>query len=501
MTAPRAAVRAGRLLGRWEGAVAVFRGVPFAAPPVGPLRWRPPRPPSRWDGERPAVEFGPAPLQPLPPRDSIMFHTNFDDRRALVMSEDCLYLNVWTPQPTADGGLPVMVWVQGGGNRYGHGSQDIHNGHRMAGRGIVVVTLNYRLGALGFLAHPELAAEDDLGASGNYGLLDILAALQWVQENAAGFGGDPAQVTVAGNSAGAAHICHLMASPAARGLFRAAIGQSAAGVYRAEGPMPDQPAAVRAGTRYAAGFGGRELAGLRRISGVEFVLTGHFGPVVDGRVLTSDTQQVFAAGRQHRLPLLVGSNSDEGANYTAPGAAAALVERAAGLPPALGFDRVYPTGDPASAARSARLFTCESRFSYPVWRWAKTHHATTGTPIWLYRFTRVPPLPTDLDLAAPPDGLPGYGAFHTAELPYTGDNLDLRAWPWTDADRQLAATIADAWARFVHHGDPNGAALPRWPRFDGTDDSPVLHLGDTIDAAPLDRIAAMHLLDRLPRPL
>ena len=335
----------------------MFHGIPFAAPPVGPLRWRPPQEAPRWDGERRADEFAPAPLQPLPPRNSIMYHTNFDDRRTLVMSEDCLYLNVWTPDPSPSARLPVMVWIHGGGSRYGYGSQDIHNGAKVAGRGVVVVTLNHRLGALGFLAHPSLAAEDELGASGNYGLLDIVAALVWVRENIAALGGDPEKVTVAGNSAGAAHICHLMASELGRGLFRAAIGQSAAGIYRTEGATPSQQAAQQHGLRYAQELGGRDLAALRRMSGVELVLTGHFGPVVDGRVLTRDTQGVFQAGEQQPVPLLAGSNLDEGVNYTRRDAADRLIERSARDDDACRFQRAYPTAEPVQAKRSARLFT------------------------------------------------------------------------------------------------------------------------------------------------
>ncbi|MFD7714111.1 carboxylesterase/lipase family protein, partial [Streptomyces sp. NPDC059786] len=315
MTAPRARTVTGRLLGAWDGSVAVFRGVPFAEPPVGAGRWRPPRRAAGWDGERPADRFAPAPLQPQPPRDSVMYRANFDDRQALVMSEDCLYLNVWTPEPSPAAGLPVMVWIHGGGNRYGYGSQDIHDGAAMAARGLVVVTLNHRLGALGFLAHPGLAAEDDAGASGNYGMLDILAALTWVRENIAAFGGDPDRVTLAGNSAGAAHICHLMASRAARPLFCGAIGQSASGVGRAEGPLPGQEDAQKLGLAYADGFGARDIGALRRVSGAELVVRGHFGPVVDGRLLTEPTDGVFAAGRQHAVPLLLGTNSDEGTVY------------------------------------------------------------------------------------------------------------------------------------------------------------------------------------------
>jgi para-nitrobenzyl esterase len=410
-----------------------------------------------------------------------MWHTNFADRRPLVISEDCLYLNVWTPTPSPSAGLPVMVWIHGGGNRYGHGSQDIHNGATLAARGVVVVTLNHRVGSLGFLAHPELAAEDEFGASGNYGLLDIVAALRWVRRSIAAFGGDPARVAVAGNSAGAAHITHLMAAPGCRGLFRAAIGQSSAGIFRAEGPVPTQEQAQRQGMRFAESFGQRSIAGLRRLSGVELVLTGHFGPVLDGRLLTRDSQDVFLSGQQAPIPLLVGANSDEGATYTRPGVAVPAAED------------VYPPGVPASA----RLFVGESQFNYPVWRWAVTHVATTGAPTWLYRFEHEPPLPAGLDLAAPPDGMARYGAYHTAELPYTADNLAMRDWPWTAADNDLATAMADAWASFVTHLDPGAD----WPAFDGTDNGAAMVFAKDIHVSHARRRTAMRLLDTLPRPL
>ncbi|MEU1511173.1 carboxylesterase family protein [Streptomyces sp. NPDC005811] len=485
----RARTDGGRLAGEWQAGVAVFRGVPFAEPPVGDLRWRPPRRAARWDGERRADAFGPAPLQPQPPRDSIMYHTNFADRRALVMSEDCLYLNVWTPDPAPGAALPVMVWIHGGGNRYGHGGQEIHDGAALAGRGLVVVTLNHRLGALGFLAHPELAAEDDLDATGNYGLLDIVAALTWVRENITAFGGDPDRVTVAGNSAGAAHVCHLMAAPAARTLFRAALGQSASGVGRAEGPLTDRDEAQKQGLRWAEAFGDRDLAGLRRLDGVELVLRGHFGPVVDGRVLTEPTDTVFAAGRQHPVPLLVGSNTDEGSVYT-------TLDVLRRLPVEPGTDEVYPVRDADEARRTARRFTGESRFTYPVWHWATTHRRTA--PTWLYRFTRRPPLPDDLVLAPPRDGLPGYGVHHTAELPYALDTLDCRPWPWTEADRALARTMADTWARFVETADPNGGGLPAWPALTGDE---VMVLGERVALGGVERPDAMRLLADCPRPL
>ena len=492
-------VESGALLGRRTGTVTAFRGIPYAAPPVGPLRWRPPAPALPWEGERPALEPGPAPVQPQPPRNSIMWHTNFADSRALVMSEDCLYLNVWTPDPGGRG-LPVLVFLQGGGNRFGHGGQEIHDGGSMARRGVVVVTLNSRIGALGFLPHPALAAEDDAGASGNYGPLDVVAGLEWVRHNIAAFGGDPDRVTLGGNSAGAAIVNHLMAADAARGLFRAALGQSSAGMHRGEGPMPTQEQAQKEGLRALGPMASLPLEQLRRLPPVSFLLEAHLGMVVDGRLLTRDTQEVFHAGEQAAVPLLAGWNTDEGAIYTPPTAVAALRERVTTGPFATTLAPHFPVGEDDAVA-SARQFTNETRFGGPVWRWARTHVETVAAPCWVYRFDHAPPLPADLDLAAPPDGGPGYGVFHTAELPYTGDNLECRRWPWTDVDHELARVTADAWARFVTDLDPNGAGLPTWPGFDATGDARTLVLGDPVRVERVHRVAALEALDSLPRPL
>jgi len=496
----RASVETGRLVGLEYDSIASFKAIPFAAPPVGPRRWRPPEPAAKWDGERTADCFGPAPVQPQPPRNSIMFHTNFADRRALVMSEDCLTVNVWTPEVSAGARLPVMVWIHGGGNRYGHGSQEIHDGAAMARRGVVVVTLNHRLGALGFLAHPDLAAADREEASGNYGLLDIVAALEWVQRNIVSFGGDPAAVTVAGNSAGAAHITHLMASTHTRSLFRAAIAQSSSGVFRAEGPLKSQEAAQAEGLSYAASFGSPSIGHLRQVSGVELAVKGHFGPVIDGRLLTEPSDDAFLTGRQKTVPLLAGTVKDEGSNYTRQTDAAELRARVAALPDGQRFEAQYPVDD-ANVARSARLWVGESRFVYPVWRWAATHRRTAGAPTWLYRFEHAPPLPADIDLAPPHDGGPGFGVYHTSELLYTSDNLKCRSWPWAEADHQLAATMADTWARFVTDLNPNGAGLPNWPTLDDPDGENVMVFDFRPHVATPERLAALHMLDELPRPL
>jgi para-nitrobenzyl esterase len=494
---PRAVTEHGQLLGDWAGPIAVFRGIPFAAPPVGPGRWRPPAAPAAWRGVRRATEFGPAPVQPQPRRDSVMFHANFADRRALVMSEDCLYLNVWTPDPVFSAGLPVLVWLHGGGNRFGYGSQDIHDGRNLASRGIIVVTLNYRLGALGFLAHPELCREDPAGAGGNWALLDIMAALRWVQVNIGSFGGNPAQVTLAGNSAGAAFACHLMAVPAARGLFARVIGQSSSGLCRPDGPVQSLEEAAAAGEAFGRSAGAAGLAALRAMSAVELSVGGHFGPVVDGALLVQDTQRAFAQGAQAPVPLLVGSNADEGSIYTPPGAAAELAGLAAGRPAGSKFHAAYPAGSPQERRDSARLFTGESRFVWPVWRWAISHARTSAAPVWVYRFGRQPPLPPDAGLAAPPDGGADYGAFHTAELLYVWDNLGQRGWPWAPADDAIAAAMSSAWARFAAAGDPNGGELPGWAAFAGKDDDAVMHFADPVRAGTMDRIDAMHVLDSL----
>ena len=488
---------AGALSGFWDGDVARFRGIPFAAPPVGPHRWRPPRPVDRWEGQRPAQTFGPAPIQPQPRRDSIIFHANFADSRSLTMSEDCLYLNVCTPDPSPEAGLPVMVWVHGGGNRFGYGSQDIHDAANLARRGAVVVTFNYRLGALGFLAHPGLSAEDGTGTSGNYGLLDVVAVLRWVSASIRAFGGDPARVTAAGNSAGAALVCHLMGAPGAAGLFSRAIGQSSSGIYRAEGAMPTLSEAEARGLGYATSFEAPGLAALRQISGLEISAAGHFGPVAGGHLLPADTQQVFAAGRQAAIPLLVGSNRDEGSVYAQAAHAAEIASLAAA---SAGFGDVYPAGDDASRRRSARAHVGDTRFVWPVWRWAVTHSVTAAAPAWVYRFEREPPLPRDIELMPPPDGGDGYGVFHTAELPYMWDNLHTRPWPWKPADRELARTMADAWVRFVEAGDPNGNGLPHWPALTAGSDPVVMRFADVARPAAPYRCAAMRLLDARHQP-
>ncbi|GHF35206.1 para-nitrobenzyl esterase [Amycolatopsis bartoniae] len=491
-------VETGRLSGRHDGKVFAYKGIPYAAPPVRELRWRPPAPAARWDDTRPAHEYGPAPIQSQPPTTSVMWHANFADSRALVMSEDCLYLNVWTPEPSTGAGLAVLVFLHGGGNRFGHGGLEVHDGAAVAARGVVVVTLNMRLGALGFLAHPELAAEDEHGASGNYGLLDVLAALEWVQRNVDRFGGDPARVTFAGNSAGAAIVTHLMAAGASRGLFQAAIGQSSSGIHRAEGRMPSQPEAQERGIAALGPLGGVPLDRLRHLPPVTFLVDAPLGVVVDGRLLRQDSEDVFELGHQLPVPLLLGTVTDEGSPYATAAAADDLRRKVAAHGDVLAAS--YPVDD-ASVRASARAFVGETRFVHPVWRWARTHAATSGAPVWLYRFDHRPPLPSAPELAPPPDGGESYGAFHTSELPYTADNLGFRPWDWRPADHELARIMGDTWAQFVAAHDPNGPGLPDWPRFRDGADASVLVFGDPVRVGGVHRLGALETLRSLPRPL
>ncbi len=483
----------GQLAGVTSGPVSAFRGIPYAAPPVGALRWRPPQRAERWSGVRLALEPGPAPIQELPPRSTLLYRLNNDDARSLVMSEDCLTLNVWSPDPSATAKLPVMVWVHGGGNRTGHGGQDLFDGVRLAERGIVVVTVNMRLGALGFLSLPELAAEDALGASGNYGLQDVVAALGWVQDNIASFGGDAGRVTVAGNSSGAAIVSHLMAAPMARGLFRSAIGQSASGVFRHEGRhLETHDHAAERGARSVETLGG-SLAALRDLSATAFLRVPPQGVIVDGRVLVQDSTDVFLQGRQARIPLLAGWNADEGSLYATTAALGDLKLQGREAANQALLERIYPDAFGPGWRPSRRELVGDRRFSYPVWRWARTHADTAGAPTWVYEFDHQLPLPDDVP--PPPDGGQGYGCFHTAELPFTWDNLGARPWAWRPVDHRLAALMADAWVRFIAYGDPNGADLPQWRSLDTSQDEPLMAWGRQVTTRGLRRREAFGVFD------
>jgi para-nitrobenzyl esterase len=396
-----------------------------------------------------------------------------------VTSEDCLYLNLWTPAKSSDARLPVLVWIHGGAWKNGSASMPLYWGDRLARRGVIVVTVAYRLGPLGFLAHPELTAESAHGSSGNYGLLDQVAALEWIQRNIAKFGGDPARVTIAGQSSGAMSVSVLMASPKAKGLFHRAIGQSG-GLFE---PVQIAPSyllanAERDGKAYASSVGADSIAALRALPAAE-LLKGRAGsvshPVVDPYVLPAAPYDAFSSGSSANVPLLVGFNAEEARaltkvdKVTASTFAADLQRSFGALPPSI--VNAYPYANDEDA-RLARLeLERDLRFGWDVWAWAHLQSRPDRSRVYFYYFAQRPPFPGGSVHA-------NWGASHFAELWYVFDHLNQHAWEWSAADRSLADAMATYWTNFVKTGDPNGEDLARWPSFDGK--SAVLHLGSPL---------------------
>lgn len=488
-----------------DGAVTVYKGIPYAAPPLGALRWRPPAPAPVWSGVRKADRFGHACPQPGGP-----------DAKSAVqgMSEDCLTLNIWTGARPESTGRPVLVWIYPGGFLTGSGSDALFDGEGLARKGIVVVTFNYRLGALGFLSTPELSAEGghESGhrASGNYGLLDDIAVLQWVRRNIAAFGGDPQRVTIAGESAGAGSVGFLAVSPLASGLFQHAIAES-----HARDPRDPElrylsvsyrrlKAAEEAGARFAEAKGARDLAALRAMPWQQVIEGSNavdrdidtlstakpplFRPVLDGWVMPRTYSETFAARAQNKVVFIAGSNRDE--TGAVPDTAFAALRARTG-PPRAGspqvnvtldafrqgaqvkfgelageFLRLYPaSNDDEAALASSEAARDNSRVS--TWSWAREWAKGSGQPVYTYFWNHAPPGPD----------APVRGAYHGAEINYVLGNLYATDRPWTDEDRRIADTMSSYWANIVKTGNPNGPGLPQWPAHDAGEPS-VMRLGE-----------------------
>ena len=469
-----------------ESGVLRFAGIPYAAPPVGDLRWRPPQPAAAWEGSRDASEFSAACWQPLSPPGS------FYDAGEIERSEDCLYLNVWTGADHAGAALPVMVWIHGGGLQTGTGSTFLYDGESLANRGVVLVTINYRLGPIGFLAHPELSAEAELPeeigapASGNYGILDQIAALEWVQANVAAFGGDPGRVTIFGESAGSWSVNYLTATPLAAGLFHRAIGHSG-GIFW---PMPQLADAEAEGLRVAERLGAGGLDAMRAAS-VEEVYEAAaasdalgFVGVSDGYAFPRDVHDLFAAGEQNDVDTIVGFNSDEGTALFAGPPGTTVADYRQSLAANYGehadaMFAVYPAETDDQAREAAYENLADQFFAWQMRTWARLQSRTGERPIRMYFFSRVPPW----------DEAETYGSYHAAEIVYAFDNLHKTGetrdeigpfnHAWDDTDRALADTMASYWVNFAATGDPNGDGLPDWPVYDPDADG-VLELGDEI---------------------
>ncbi|MBL8551249.1 MAG: carboxylesterase family protein [Hyphomonadaceae bacterium] len=490
-------VSGGAVRGVIDGDLAVYKGIPFAAPPVGDLRWRAPQPAPSWTGARDARAFAPPCIQTL--RSGVPLPAGQPP-----MSEDCLYLNIWAPAHAPDAPLPVMVWIHGGGFEYGAASVPTYNGEHLAHRGVIVVSIAYRLGALGFLAHPKLSRESGHG-SGNYGLEDMIAALHWVRDNITAFGGDPANVTIFGESAGAIAVGMLAASPPARGLFHRAISQSGASMGPARRTSDEQDVnmslltdAERAGEQVFADLGVADLAAARALPASQVVEArlrywknfNLFWPNFDGYILPGDQYELYTAGRQNDTPVLIGSNSDEGALMLRTPVSPAEFERyvRGGYGDyAAAFLAAYPHADAADAFRAAKDIRRDGFFGWPTWAWARLQSRTGQGKVYAYYF--------DHTLPAPPSSRfhGGEGAIHAADIPYVFGTLDPN-WALTDTDRALSNLFMSYWVNFARTGDPNGPGLPLWPAFTESDQR-MMQLDDNPRAVPTPNLAQIQVFE------
>jgi len=459
-----------------DGTVVAFKGIPYAAPPVGERRWRAPAAPAPWSAVRKADQYSASCMQHVveerkPWTHEFMAHND--------ISEDCLYLNVWTPAQGAGDKLPVYFWIYGGGYVEGSTAVPAYDGENLARRGVVVVTINYRLGVFGFLAHPELTRE--AGHSGNYGSLDQLAALQWVQKNIAGFGGDPGKVTISGQSAGSNGVHNLVASPLARGLFQRAVAESGSG-YVPNAASKSLSAAEEDGVKFAAAKGAKSLKELRALPAQALMPSANetssaFRPVIDGYFLPADPNDIYITGKQNDVPELTGMNRDERsseADYgTIPLATYGTRMRQRYGAAADTFFTLYPNDtQPHSRASQQAAFRDSGLVS--MFMWGQLRARTAKTPAFTYYWTHPEPGP---DSAR-------YGAFHTSEVPYVFGSLNQSQRPWTEQDHKMAELLGAYWVNFMKTGDPNGPGLPRWPAFDPA--SPVtMELGDKPGSRPI----------------
>lgn len=471
------------------GKVRAFLGIPYAAPPVGDLRWRAPQPLLQWKGERDATKYGSHCMQLTIPNDDTVFQDS-------GQSEDCLFLNVYTPvNANSKSELPVMFWIHGGGYLVGAGSEPRFNGDFLPTKGIVLVTINYRLNVFGFLATADLAKEAG-GSAGNYGLLDMVAALHWVRNNIAEFGGDPNNVTIFGESVGSVAVCTLMASRLARGLFQKAIGESGSALGAGLPDTDTLAAREKKDEEWLASLGVSTLSELRALPAKTILDTTQgrqFWQDIDGKLLTEPVANTYAAGMQAHVPLLAGWNRDEDSSLangmTAEKwkmyAATHFHERAAE------FLTLYPGYTDEQAARSATDYGSDAFIVFGTWSWIEAHRKTGDSPVFRYHF----------ELAAPPSKFhPGSFAFHGDELEYVFGTLDTRPGSvWRPEDRILSEQMMSYWTNFAKTGNPNGPGMPVWPK-DGADDS-LIRLDSTITSGP-DALRPRYefLMKRMPHP-
>ncbi len=475
-----------------DGKVRIFKGIPFAALPVGDLRWKVPQPPAHWTGVKKATEFGARCMQ-----GNIYGDMAFRDSGP---SEDCLYLNVWTPAASANAHLPVMVWIYGGGFAAGATSEGRQDGEMLAKKGVVVVSMNYRLGIFGFFSHPELDKESGHNASGNYGLLDQVAALQWVRKNIAAFGGDPGNVTIFGESAGSFSVSALMASPLSKDLFQRAIGES--GSFLGKGLGTRTLAASEADDgKFAESIGAASLAALRAKPAADLLAAAmkqkdvRFWPNIDGYFFPEDPHAIYANGEQCHVPLLAGWNQDEGSYHAffqkADPTVANFVARAHAVfgDNAEAFLKVYAASTDEEAKRSAQDLAGDQFIAYGTWKWIQIQGTTGKSTVYRYEFDDAPPQPA---------GVESHGAYHSAEIEFVFEVLPSKKLPWRPEDEKLSDLMSSYWSNFAKTGDPNGPGLPQWPTYSAATQYEVMHLSFDSHAEADAHRARYEFLEALP---
>jgi para-nitrobenzyl esterase len=492
-------VDGGLISGTLADGVRSYKGIPFAAPPVGELRWKAPQPVVPWSGVRKCDTFGPECPQSPYPAASLYYSP------PQKQSEDCLYLNVWTAAGPSDK-RPVMVWIHGGGLTRGSGATRTYDGTAFAKKGVVLVTLNYRLGPLGYLAHPDLTAESGQHSSGNYGVLDQIAALKWVQKNIAAFGGDPRTVTIFGESAGSWSVNVLVATPLSKGLFHRAIGESG-GTF---GAMTDLKkdrdklmSAEKMGANFAKAAGADSIEALRALPAEKIIDVFNndtegkkfrTSPTVDGWVLPDEIRNIFAQGKQNDVPVIVGSNANEMTTLTLPATVPKTIEdyrkRIATQYGEMvkDFDAVYPVKSDADVAAAYLGVVRDVTFTLPMRTWARMT-ATGRSKAYLYSFSHVPPNPNSKYL----------GAYHAGEIAYVFSNLNPQNKLLQEVDHKLAETISTYWVNFAKTGNPNGKGLPNWAPYNAKDE-PYMDFGDAVQLRNHLLKAQLDFLEQLQKP-
>jgi para-nitrobenzyl esterase len=473
----------GLVQGLSEDGLTVYRGIPFAAPPVGDLRWRAPQPPAKWEGVKETTSFAPGPIQGGNPPSG--------------KSEDCLYLNLWTPAKSANDKIPVLVWIYGGGFGAGSTSEKNYSGENLAKKGVVLVSIAYRVGQLGFLAHPELSKESPNHVSGNYGLLDMIAGLQWVKKNIAAFGGDPGKVTIFGESAGGIAVSMLCASPLAKGLFHGAISQSG-GNFGPPRPttFPGENQkrladAERAGQAYLDSARVSSISELRKIDAGKLPSGRGIGmswPIIDGLVIPDDQYKLYSAGRFNDTPILVGYNSDEGASFSPPRTPEAYIE---GVKLRYGsfaesLIMAYPAGTTA-VPKTARDLARDAAFGWHTWIWARLQSQKGKSKAFYYYFDQHPDYPADSPQA-------DRGSPHGQDVAYVFQHLNTSNPQITKTDLEISEAMATYWTNFAKTGDPSGAGVPVWPAFSDANPA-VMHFNKTPFSGPVPSAESLKSLD------